>query len=401
MRRIFWEKLRSYKIVVVAHESSKNGPPQELREFLISKRVKNLLFIAHPLIYLKEYYKDSSRYATYREGKQVNSYVAFHWKLPEPFLYAKDVLYTLLWCLQSKDPFDIFFGADPLNAFSGIILRKLGKVKKVVYYSIDYTPKRFDNPILNYAYHLIDRVSCSMANLNWIGTYRTVGARIASGISKRNMAKIIVVPDGTHTLLIKKKNISQIHMYTLVYVGFIMEKQGIDLVIDSLPEIKHKIPDVKFIVVGKGPYLPELERKVARLGLMEIVEFKGFIADDTELQDILTGCAVGVAPYVEDKNSFTYYSPAGKPVLYLGCGLPVIITDVPPIARDIHKRKAGIMIHYKKDQFIDAVLTLLRSKKEYNIYKQNATRFGEELDWSDIFEKGVRKTITAFKEHAI
>lgn len=391
MNKIFWEKIKKYKIVIVAHESSE-GPPQELRDFLLRRRIKKILYIAHPLIYLKELYKNSSRYVVYEEGKVTKRFTSFHWRLPEPFLYAKDVLYTIFWCLKSDEQVDIFFGADPLNALSGIILRKIGKVKKVVYYSIDYTPKRFDNPIFNSCYHSIDKICCYLSDYNWVGTDRTTAARITNGVSKEKMTKVVVVPDGTHSLSIEKKLISEINMHTLVYVGFMLEKQGIDLLIESLQEIKKKIVDIRLIMVGKGPYLLTIQKKVAELGLEKFVEFKGFIQDNDVLYDILTHCAIGLAPYVEDKNSYTYYSTAGKPVLYLGCGLPVIITDVPPIAREISERKAGIMIHYKKSDLVQAVFSLLDNKKKYEEYRQNAIRFGQELDWSEIFSKACIET---------
>lgn len=394
MNKQFWEKLKFYKFVIVAHESS-TGPPQELRDFLFSKKVKFIQFIAHPLIYLKEHYKDSSRYTLYKNGKVVKTHSAFHWRIPEVFLYVKDVLYTVLWCLQAKEPFDIYFGADPLNAFSGIFLRTLGKVKKVVYYNIDYTPRRFENNLLNSIYHLIDKICCYTADANWIGTHRTTQARVANGLSQEKIKNIIVVRDGTHSLRTDVKEII-INRNTLVYVGYILEKQGIDLVIDSLSEIKKEVPDIKFVVIGKGPYLPVLEEKVRKLKLGDIVEFRGFVKSDKEVQDIVKNCGIGVAPYVEDKNSFTYYSTSGKPVLYLGCGIPVIVTDVPDIARDIQKRKAGIMIHYKKDEFIKAVLTIVGKKEKYYEYKNNARAFGQELDWSDIFEKGMYETIKRF-----
>lgn len=393
VKSTFWEKFRQYTIVIAAHESI-IGPPQELRDSLIKRKIKNVLFIAHPLLYLKEHYKDSSRYTLYKDGEVVKTNFAFHWRLPEIFLYCKDVLYTILWCLQYKGQIDIFFGADPLNALSGIILRKLGKVKRVVYYTIDYTPKRFDNFFINLAYHLIDKISCYFTDVNWLGTKRTVVARVMKGMSKNKMAKIVIVPDGSHSSRVKKKSIAQIDMNSLVYVGYILKKQGIDMVIKSLSEIKNKILDIKFIIVGKGPYLQDLQRQVADLKLKKIVEFRGFIQDDIKVQEILSGSGIGVAPYVEDRNSFTYYSTAGKPVLYLACGLPVIITDVPSIAREIHKRKAGIMIQYKKSQFVDAVLKILKNKSTYATYKRNAISFGESLDWSDIFEKGLRKTVS-------
>ncbi len=178
MNKTFWEKISSYKIIVVAHESSE-GPPQELRNFFLHKKVKKVLYIAHPLIYLKELYKDSSRYTEYVAGEKTKNHIAFHWKLPEPLLYVKDIFYTILWCFQSKDQYDLFFGADPLNALSGIILKKIGKVRKVVYYSIDYTPRRFDNLLFNACYHFIDKICCYGADYNWIGTERTTEARIA------------------------------------------------------------------------------------------------------------------------------------------------------------------------------------------------------------------------------
>lgn len=394
MKKQFWEKLRLYKIVIVAHESS-TGPPQELRDFLFSKKVKFIQFIAHPLIYLKEHYKDSSRYTSYKDGKVIKRYTAFHWRIPEALLYIKDVLYTVIWGLQAKEPFDIYFGADPLNAFSGILLRTLGKVKKVVYYNIDYTPQRFENPLLNYIYHLIDKICCYTADANWIGTERTTLARSANGVSKERTKNIIVVRDGTHSLKTSVRD-SEINKNTIVYVGYVLEKQGIDLVLDSLPEIKKEIPGIKFIVIGKGPYLPVLEEKVQKLKLGDIVEFRGFVKSDKEVQDIVKNCGIGVAPYVEDKNSFTYYSTSGKPVLYLGSGIPVVLTEVPEIAKEIHEKKAGIMINYNKKKFVQAVLTILRDKKEFNEYRENARVFGKELDWSDIFEKSVYETVKSF-----
>ena len=64
---------------------------------------------------------------------------------------------------------------------------------------------------------------------------------------------------------------------------------------------------------------------------------------------------MGIAPYVPDPNSFTWYADPGKPKVYLGCGIPVIITKVPEVAFEISKRKAGIAINYDSHELSEAI----------------------------------------------
>lgn len=388
MKKHYW---KDKKFIIVAHEAS-TGPPQELCNFLVQRKTKKVFFIAHPLLYFKEGFKNSSKFNYYKDGSLAKSNKAFHWKLPEPLLYLKDIVYTIIWSISLREKFDIFFGVDNLNAFAGIFLKKIGRVNKVVYYNIDYTPKRFSNKIMNYIYHKIDKYCCYNADINWVGTSKTSEARIANGLSSFKMAKTIIVPDGNHSLKIKKINNSD-REKVLVYVGYLMQKQGIDLVLDSLSEIRKKIKNIKFKIIGTGDYGAVLKKKVNELRLNKHVQFKGFIKDDREVEKIVSQSSIGVATYTEDKDSFTYYSEAGKPKLYLGCGTPVILTNVPSIAKVIGREKAGVVINYRKDQFVNAVCEILKDEKTYKNYKSNAIVLGEKFDWSYIFEKGLKETL--------
>src|SRR6185437_15154055 len=44
--------------------------------------------------------------------------------------------------LKSRESFDLFIGFEAVNALAGVVLRKFGKVKTVVYYVSDYSPNR-------------------------------------------------------------------------------------------------------------------------------------------------------------------------------------------------------------------------------------------------------------------
>ena len=81
----------------------------------------------------------------------------------------------------------------------------------------------------------------------------------------------------------------------------------------------------------------------------------GYIESHEEIEEIVAKCRVGIAPYVPDPNSFTWYADPGKPKVYLGCGIPVIITKVPEVAFEISKRKAGIAINYNSHELSEAI----------------------------------------------
>ncbi|MDO8621198.1 MAG: glycosyltransferase [Candidatus Levybacteria bacterium] len=382
---------RKIRIVISLHEFYEAGSAYELRNFLLENYKADMLFISHPLLLRKESYNFSSRYEYFKDSILIKKNNAFHWVLPEPFLYIKDFLYTLIWTIFIGQKYDLFFGYNPLDAFCGILLRSIGRVKKVVYYNIDFTPIRFQNKILDYIYHLFDKYAAYYADLNWVGTKRTIKARINYGLSLKRMAKTIIVPDGNHSLRIKQKKSSQVKKENIVYLGGIYKKQGIDLIIEALPKLNKLIKGLEFTVIGDGEYLDTLKEKVKSLKLNN-VRFLGYIEDLFKVEDILTSSGIAVAPYLPDKNSFTYYSDPGKPKWYLACGLPVIITNVPAIAEVIERRKAGKMINYDKEELIKAVLEIMH-KGNYEEYRKNSRKMGLSFDWSIIFKKALSQTL--------
>lgn len=187
MKNINFGKL---SVVIVVHQAIPVGPSYDLKKFFIKHKVNELLFITHPLIYLKEFYKDSSSYFLYKNGDKIESKTAFHWVMPNTFLYIKDFVYSIIWVYLQKKKFSIFVGADPLNALAGLFLKKIGRVEKVVYYAIDYFPKRFKNPILNWIYHFIDKLSVRYSDEIWNLSETMIIAR------KMGKKKQFVVPVG-------------------------------------------------------------------------------------------------------------------------------------------------------------------------------------------------------------
>ena len=59
--------------------------------------------------------------------------------------------------------------------------------------------------------------------------------------------------------------------------------KGFDEVIDVMPRLLKRFPNLKYLVVGDGPDRPRLEAKVAALGLSDKVIFAGYIPESEKV----------------------------------------------------------------------------------------------------------------------
>lgn len=377
-------KLEKLNVAIVTHVFA-TGPSQELEAYLKDK-VNKLLFIGHPFSYASDI---RSFYKIYSKGKLIEERKAFHWKLPEILLYLKDAFYTLFWILSRRQSFDLYIGADNLNASVGVLLKRTGRVKKVVLYTIDYHPQRFDNRILNWLYHWLDRFCLRNCNYVWNLSPLMAEARERQGIKEDKTAPQLVVPIGVKIERIERLPIEEINRHTIAYMGHLRENQGIELIIETLPDVIKDIPTAKLIIIGTGSLEPRLKSRVSELCLDEYVTFTGFIESHQEVERLLTSCAVGIAPYEPNPRSYTYYADPGKPKQYMACGLPVIITRVPWIAKEIEGKPMGIVINYDKTGLTNAVIKLLSNKEFYEECRRNAIQFASELSWDKIFSRAL------------
>lgn len=385
------DKLKTLTIAIVSHIYA-TGPALDLENFL-KNRVRNLIFIGHPFSYARDV---RSFYRVYEDGRLVGERRMHAWKLPELLLYIKDVLYTLFWVWRFKQC-DLYVGADNLNAFCGLCLKKLGYAKKVVFYAIDYVPNRFNNRVLNRFYHWLDRFCVRHCDSVWNLSAIMAEEREKSGLGVGYRKKQIVVPIGTNNA--KTVPFDKINRYHIVFMGHLKEGgPGLEFLIQAMPEIVKKIPKAHLVVIGGGQLEEELKRQVSELNLDRYVEFTGFIEDHREIEDKLAKCAVGVAPYVDDGKTYTRYTDPGKPKAYLAAGLPVIITKVPQVALEIAEKRCGFAIDFKRNELVSAVTRLLSSEKLLKEYRGNAIKFARCYDWNKVFSKALGISLET-KEH--
>ena len=174
--------LKDKKVILICHFSS-TAFMQHLEEFLIRNKVGKLLSIIHTL-HPKEAHVGSHFYIC-KDGEIKKKYQIGVLIMPELFHYMKDSILNLWWIASSKEKWDLCIAANNLNAFSAIWLRKLGLIKKVVFYTVDFVPNRFNNKILNNFYHWVEKFAVTHADETWILSPRVrEGRRKYLGLDK-------------------------------------------------------------------------------------------------------------------------------------------------------------------------------------------------------------------------
>jgi glycosyltransferase involved in cell wall biosynthesis len=387
----------SYTHIVGGKFTTIGGPGLALRDYL-QERVERLVCVWQPLpvsdelsIIIEDCKNNSIRVSKLPVPnlpfgrKKTISFAYFYCKLRDLFS-----VYFAIILLRSK--FDIFVGVEALDALIGVTLRKVGLVKKVIYYNLDYGPQRFPIPLLNSLFHLLDKLAVNNSDITWCLSEQMLLERELKGIKSSKERPQIIVPIGNY-FQVNPLSFEAIERTRIVFLGVLEKLQGVQLVIDAFPELLKIVPQASLIIIGSGNYQAELEEMVKKMGLERNIRFTGTIFDE-EVKQLLLRAAIGVAPYMDHPDSTTRFTEPTKPKTYLSCGLPVVITRVPErSASSIEKAGAGIAINFDKDELIEAITKLLLDDELYKKFRQNAIKLSSQSNWNNIFDEAFKCTL--------
>lgn len=108
-----------------------------------------------------------------------------------------------------------------------------------------------------------------------------------------------------------------------------------------MPRILAGFPDVQLTVIGAGPLESELRRQCRSLGLTGQVFFLGS-QPQSKLPEFYQQAAMAVFPFVRAKDGDQ--EGLGLVVIEaMGCGCPVIASDLPAIKDSVVHEKTGLV----------------------------------------------------------
>ncbi len=303
----------------------------------------------------------------------------------------RDILSVLLVAFGQRKQYDFFIGLEAVNVLAGMVLKKLGIVKKTIYYVSDYSPTRFQNKWFNYFYVWLDRFALLNSDYAWDVSPAMIKGRIEAGLAPSEAYRAIHVPNGLFPSQIQSLPVGKRNKYDLVYMGILESDMGPDLAIRSLREVRRKFPKARLHMIG-GPKkdLEDMKRLAARLGISNAVIFYGFVSDDAKMAEIVRNCYIGLAPYRAFRHSKRWYGDAGKIRQYTASGLPVVTTNVPPLGKYIVEKGAGIMTKDTVESFSDGIIKLLSDDELYKKLSAAAENISKDNTWENVYTTALR-----------
>ncbi len=154
-----------------------------------------------------------------------------------------------------------------------------------------------------------------------------------------------------HHLEIPKKPLS------LLYIGRIDKRKGIEFLIRSMPLVREQIPDVQLLVGGKGSHLGKMKNLVDQLHLERNVTFLGFVPDD-KLNELYNRAHCVVVPSIFEGFGITVIEA-------LAAGTRVIGTDSDGIREILQSGESGGLVPYGDHHALaEAIVSELRTPQK-------------------------------------
>lgn len=368
-------------IIIAAHAvfgSDKipvHGTGSAIGEWL-QEKTRPFLFIYHSL------YGDYSTYLDDFSGKKLTHRSYGFKKLPLPLRIFQDQILSFYFIYKAKKKIKIFIGIDPLNAFSGILAKKLGLVEKTVFYTADYAHRRFENFFLNWFYHWLDLFVVKNVDQVWNVSTRITEQRTKQGVPDQ---KNFFIPNAPVFKKIKRLPISRVNWYDLVIVTHVTRAVDWDLLFKVIENLVVKYKELRLLVIGTGPEEKKLKR-VVRLRKMERrVLFLGQKSHDEALR-ILARSGVGVAIYTKEQP-WREFCDSLKIREYFACGLPVITTDVSSTASEVKNEQAGFVIDLNEKELERAINELFSNKQLRLKMRRNGIKLAKRYDFSKVIDE--------------
>lgn len=171
--------------------------------------------------------------------------------------------------------------------------------------------------------------------------------------------------------------------------GLIGASKGIEYVIDALPEVVERFPNLLFLVIGKTHpnirkadgenYRMFLKKRVSELGLTRSVCFVNKYLTFGDIGEFLQATDIYVTPYLEPEQI-----TSGTLSYAIGAGKACISTPY-AYAREILDKGVGLIVPFRDSSAItDALLSLLEDEPYRLKISKVAFRSSRKMIWKNV-----------------
>jgi len=180
--------------------------------------------------------------------------------------------------------------------------------------------------------------------------------------------------------------------FVLMTFGLLSRNKGIEYVIEALPVVVERYPNLTYLVLGAThphvvategeTYRESLQERVGQLGLEENVLFYDQFVDLKDLKEFIGAANIYITPYLDPEQIVS-----GTLAYTVGAGKAVISTPY-RYAKELLDEGRGVLVPFQDSKAIsDKILYLLENEAEADAIRKRAYLYGRTMIWPVVAER--------------
>ena len=361
------------KYIIITHVLHKNnkkvsGPYFSVINGLL-KNNKKVLTLEIPLIGYDNpiFYGKNDEQKTFKVPKVFGKHT--------PAKYIVDFILTfvlLVKLLISDKNNSVVIGIDPLSTVPAVVAKVLLSFK-VIFYSVDFNEKRFQNNLMQRMYEFFDKVASTRADQIWVVCESLAEYKKAN----YNLDSLYTPNSFTFNDDYYLTNRNLRNGNKVVWTGSILTDKQIQDIVAISAQLQKTRPELEFWYIPTNKI--ELFKREIEKNNLKNTQIHDVHGQDASSK-LVSQCDLGLAVYDKDFGSTKYIEPI-KIWEYMMCGIPFIISCEPSLNTEVIDK--GIALQLKpgnklpesekvekfisKENLLSLQITSLQMAKKYDI----------------------------------
>lgn len=162
----------------------------------------------------------------------------------------------------------------------------------------------------------------------------------------------------------------------LLFLGRLRHYKSVDVVIRAMPQLLEVFPNLGLHIAGSGPANETLRSLASQLGILDHVQFHGFVSEERK-KSLLQAAHVVVNPSMKEGWGLTVLEANA-------CGTPVVGARVPGLRDSIVHEDTGLLVpHGDANALAAAVSRLLLDDELRDQMGRRAREWAKRFSWSE------------------
>jgi glycosyltransferase involved in cell wall biosynthesis len=152
---------------------------------------------------------------------------------------------------------------------------------------------------------------------------------------------------------------------TIISVCRLVKYKRVDMLIRMFANLRRKVPNAEFVIVGEGPERSKLESLSRKLGLGNCIRFTGFLAESEKAVELSKAWVFVTASRIEGLGISVLEAES--------CGLPTVAFANGGLAEVVRDGYSGFLVKEGDEKaFVEALYSLIRKGGKQRLAKMSA-----------------------------